>query len=191
MPDRIFEILWVAGFVVASAIRVRYGTTRRRGARQGTKGPELLLLFLSFLGMQLFPLIFLLTSWLGFADYRLPALAGWFGVGVYATGLWVLWRSHVDLGRSFSPTLEIKEGHVLVTGGVFARIRHPMYAGHLLWAIGQPFLLQNWIAGWGFLLAQVLLYAWRVPREEKMMLDHFGEAYREYMSRTGRLIPRL
>jgi len=36
-----------------------------------------------------------------------------------------------------------------------------------------------------------MLHPWRIPREEQMLLEHFGDAYRQYMERTGRLVPRL
>jgi len=34
------------------------------------------------------------------------------------------------------------------------------------------------------------LYFVRIPQEERMMLDHFGNAYRAYCARTGRIVPR-
>jgi len=66
-----------------------------------------------------------------------------------------------------------------------------MYAAHGLWAVAQALLLQNWIVGPAFLALSLPLYLLRVPREEEMMLEHFGEEYRSYISRTGRVIPRV
>ena len=146
---------------------------------------------LAFLGMQVLPLIYVFTSWLGFANYRLPIWAGIVGAVLFAFAVWLLWRSHVDLGRNWSPGLELRENHALVTDGVYRHIGHPMYASHLLWAVAQGLLLQNWIAGWIFLVVGTALYVLRVRREEQMMLGQFGEAYREYMRRTGRLVPRV
>jgi protein-S-isoprenylcysteine O-methyltransferase Ste14 len=57
--------------------------------------------------------------------------------------------------------------------------------------IEQALLVQNWIAGWGGLAVFLAFYFIRVPKEERMMLDHFGEAYREYSARTGRILPKL
>ena len=66
-----------------------------------------------------------------------------------------------------------------------------MYAAHWLWGIAQVLLLQNWIAGLSMLVTVLPLYLVRVPREERMLLEHFGEAYQEYTRRTGRIMPRF
>jgi protein-S-isoprenylcysteine O-methyltransferase Ste14 len=66
-----------------------------------------------------------------------------------------------------------------------------MYASIWLWGIAQTLLLQNRIAGWAGLVLFLPLYLLRVPREERMMLNEFGEEYRAYMNRTGRIIPHL
>jgi len=66
-----------------------------------------------------------------------------------------------------------------------------MYASEWLWGIAQALLLQNWVAGWAGLALFAPLYVLRVPREERMMLDRFGEEYRAYMDRTGRVVPRI
>ena len=103
----------------------------------------------------------------------------------------MLWRSHADLGRNWSATLHITGEHSLVTGGVYRHIRHPMYTAHLLWAVAQGLLLSNWLAGWAFFVLSIPLYVIRIPKEEQMMLERFGEEYSAYKSRTGMLIPRM
>ncbi len=105
--------------------------------------------------------------------------------------LWLLWRSHYDLGRNWRVTTEIREGHTLVTSGIFRYIRHPMYSAHWLWGIAQVLLIHNWIAGLASLVIWLPVYLLRVRREENMMLEKFGEEYRLYMRQTGRIIPRI
>jgi protein-S-isoprenylcysteine O-methyltransferase Ste14 len=191
------QITWLALLIVGAVVRGvfvrRYG--RPRISDDLNTGVDKVLLLLSGVGMQLIPIVYLLTGWLDFADYGLPAAAslalGVVGALVFAVGIWLLWRSHADLGRNFAPTLQIVEDHTLVTDGVFRRVRHPMYLAHLLWAIGQVLLLQNWIAGPAFLVVQIPLYLRRIPAEERMMLEEFGDEYREYMKRTGGLFPRF
>lgn len=190
--DSTFEVIFLAGFIVGSVIRKVY-TFRARGNKTAKKRKGALdIVLLSAAGVGLAaPLVYLFTPWLDFADYDLPVWLGWVGSAVFAVALLLLWRSHADLGRNWSATLNVREGHTLVTWGVYRYMRHPMYAAHLLWAIAQGLLLENWLAGWLFLAFFVPLYLLRVPQEERMMLEKFGEQYRQYMHRTGRLIPRL
>jgi protein-S-isoprenylcysteine O-methyltransferase Ste14 len=142
-------------------------------------------------GGLLLPIVYVCTSWLSFADYRLPAFAPWCGLVLMAAALWLFWRSHVDLGLNWSQTLEIRKGHQLVRQGVYRTIRHPMYASIWLWCIAQGMMLENWLAGWYAGAAFAVMYFVRVPREERMLCDFFGEEYRTYMRQTGRLFPRL
>ena len=148
-----------------------------------------------FVGIVLVPAIYASTSWLDRANYRLPPEAqrslGGVGAILMTLSIWLFWRSHADLGRNWSPSLQLREGHELVTEGVYRHIRHPMYASEWLWGIAQALMLQNWVAGWTGLALFTPLYVLRVPREERMMLDRFGEGYRAYMDRTGRVVPRL
>lgn len=149
------------------------------------------MLLLLWLGMFLIPIIYGATNWLDFADYSIPAWAGWLGVIIFAGAIFVFWRAHADLGLNWSPTLEIREKHELITRGVYGIIRHPMYASQFLWVIAQPLLLQNWIAGFFNLLIFIPFYFLRVKAEEQLMLDSFGETYHAYMKKTGAVFPRL
>jgi protein-S-isoprenylcysteine O-methyltransferase Ste14 len=190
--DNIFEVIFLAGFIVGSVIRKVY-TFRARGNKTANKRKSVLdIVLINAGGVGLAaPLFYLFTSWLDFADYDLPGLLGWVGTAVFAGALLLLWRSHADLGRNWSATLKVREGHTLVTAGVYRYLRHPMYAAHWLWAIAQALLIENWLAGLALLVTFLPLCLIRIPREEQMMLENFGEQYRQYMNRTGRLIPRL
>jgi protein-S-isoprenylcysteine O-methyltransferase Ste14 len=156
---------------------------------------ERLLVGLVAVGLFCIPVVYAFTPWLKWANYRLSPRAtsdaGGIGAALLAIAVWLFWRSHTDLGREWSPSLQLREGHTLITSGVYKSVRHPMYASIWLWGIAQALLPQNWVAGWAGLVLFLPMYVLRVPREEQMMLEQFGEAYRAYMKRTGRLIPRL
>jgi protein-S-isoprenylcysteine O-methyltransferase Ste14 len=79
----------------------------------------------------------------------------------------------------------------LIMGGVYRHIRHPMYSAHLIWAIAQIMILHNWIAGFSFIVVQIPFYFIRIKNEEQMMIEQFGAAYKSYMAKTYRLIPKL
>jgi protein-S-isoprenylcysteine O-methyltransferase Ste14 len=66
-----------------------------------------------------------------------------------------------------------------------------MYASEWLWAIAQPLLIPNWVAGLLGCMAFIPFYLLRVRGEEEMMRDSFGEQYEAYARKTGRIFPRL
>jgi protein-S-isoprenylcysteine O-methyltransferase Ste14 len=190
---QIWNIVFLAGFLVYGGVRGVF--KKRTESNQATisrlDGMEKALIALVIPGSLLLPLIYLFTPWLNFADYRLPPWAPWCGVVLMLAALWLFWRSHADLGQNWSVTLEVRNGHELVTNGVYRSIRHPMYASIWLWGLAQGLMLANWLAGWYAFVAFAIMYFVRAPREEEMMCEVFGQRYREYMQRTGRLFPRL
>jgi protein-S-isoprenylcysteine O-methyltransferase Ste14 len=191
------KALYFLGVLAEIAIRLPHERRRRRTriAVDRVTTSERSLVGLVSVGLFLVPAAYALTPWLDGANYRLSPeareRAGVVGTALIVAAVWLFWRSHADLGRNWSPSLQLREGHTLVTGGVYRSIRHPMYASMWLWGIGQALVLQNWIAGWAGLVSVALLYLLRVPREEQMMLDEFGGWYRAYMDQTGRVVPRL
>lgn len=189
-PDRSAYIL---GLGAASAIRLPYaGLYKRRMHKDPLRqGFDSFVMLLVVCGMFLLPLLFLFTDLLAFADYQLPQAAGCWGAVVFVPALWLLWRSHRDLGANWSPTVERRRDHNLVTHGVYNRVRHPMYTAHFLWGLAQLLLLENWIAGPSLLASFTLLYLTRVRKEERLMLSLFGDEYRRYAERSGRLMPPL
>lgn len=60
-----------------------------------------------------------------------------------------------------------------------------------LFSLAQALLLANWLAGCAALVTFAPMYFLRTPREERMMCEIFGQEYRDYMARTGRLWPRI
>jgi protein-S-isoprenylcysteine O-methyltransferase Ste14 len=194
---RAFKMVYFLGMLVEMAIRIPHERRRGRSTMvvDRVDRTERSFLGLMFAGIFFIPLVYAFTSRLDWADYRLPreaeGAAGGVGAAILAAAVWLFRRSHADLGRNWSPSLQLREGHDLVTEGVYRSIRHPMYASMWLWGLAQALLLQNRVAGWAGLATFVPLYLVRVPREERMMLDGFGGAYRAYMDRTGRVIPRL
>ena len=176
--------------VAMIAIRAPHGQRSRtvKVAKSHRGRLEFALLTLAWIGFFL-PLIWTFTGLLAFADYPLHPAAFGAGVALLAGGLWLFHRSHADLGTNWSVTLEVREQHRLVTGGVYRRIRHPMYTAFFLYCIGQVLALPNWIAGPSYLVTFGLLYALRVGAEERMMRETFGREYDDYVARTQRLVP--
>ncbi len=184
--------VWLAAFVVTFLIRASYGMrSRANKIVEVHKGPgEKILLTVMFTSAMVLPLIQLSTGWFDFADYPLDEAATVVGAVSQLLYLILFWRAHADLGRNWSPGLEVREQHQLVTRGIYARIRHPMYAAIWLSALAQPLLIHNWIAGVLVVPSFAAMWFIRVPQEEAMTRQAFGPAYDEYCRNTGRLFPR-
>jgi len=193
MFENLFQYYYLAGLIIGSFTRAWYSRKNKQDREAIFREEGLAVgLLASLWGITiLLPLLKMLTQLLSFADYDLPAWAGFIGIAIFALALWLLWRSHGDLGINWRVTTELREKHILITGGVFKHIRHPIYSAHWLWGIAQALLIHNWIAGLASLIVMLPMYLLRVRREEKMMLEQFGEEYAIYMSQTGRIIPRL
>lgn len=115
-------------------------------------------------------------------------LAGGLGAAVVVTGLGLSVWAKLRLGRWFSATFGVKQGHELVTDGPYAVTRHPIYSGLLIGLVGSALV---WNLASLLLLAvalSVTLYG-HTLHEEALFLDHFGDAYREYRRRVPRLVP--
>jgi protein-S-isoprenylcysteine O-methyltransferase Ste14 len=190
----IAKIIYVVGYWISNfVIRAPYIKAHQRipiRANRKTRADTSLFLAVS-LGGFLIPLVYVFTPFFGFADYFIPLPVGLAGVAILLLGNWVFWKSHKDLGTNWSPTLDIREHHTLVTHGIYQRIRHPMYLSIWLLMIAQAMILPNYIAGFSGLLPFALLYFVRVSREEHMMLEEFGKPYEDYMLHTGRILPKF
>ncbi|MEP7133706.1 MAG: protein-S-isoprenylcysteine O-methyltransferase [Chloroflexota bacterium] len=189
----IFKLVYWTAFIVEIIIRAPFQKSYQASTKtaQRTSRTEQILLTLLTVSTGLLPLIYSVTKWFNFANYSLPAWIGWLGVLILACALLVFARAHADLKTNWSPSLEIFEGHTLITNGIYAHIRHPMYVTLWLAGIAQPLLIQNWIAGPIGLVCAALFYFLRVDAEEKMMLETFGDPYLEYMKKTGGIIPKF
>jgi len=189
----IAKLVWWAGILAWYLIRYPHQRRSRKTpiASRRARMREYVLLAISFAGLFIIPVIYVTTGEPRVADYPFLPLLAWGGTLVFSMALVLFHRTHRDLGRFWSVTLEIRQTHQLITAGVYNRVRHPMYAAFFLWAIAQALLLPNWIAGFAGLLGFGTLFVFRVRREEQMMEATFGDGYRTYAARTRRVVPGL
>lgn len=146
----------------------------------------------SILGVLAIGLLLWLISpnWMRWSALVLPEWMRWSGFALVIVGLALLTWAHQPLSASFSGNLEVREQHKLVTTGPYQWVRHPIYSAIFLWSAGLALITANWFIGL-IPLTFALFFILRVPLEEKMMVEAFGNEYRAYMNRTGRVIPRL
>jgi protein-S-isoprenylcysteine O-methyltransferase Ste14 len=92
------------------------------------------------------------------------------------------------LGRRFTGLVAIQEGHRLQTGGLYRYIRHPSYAGMLLYMAGYVLVFRCWL-GLLLVVGTLAVLRARMNAEEALLESEFGEEYISYRRRTWRLVP--
>jgi len=191
MTQTIAAVIWFAGLVGWYIIRRPF---ERRAKKIGVSRSlfdrrESSLLAVALIGLFVIPAIHVLTGFPRALDRPFIPTIAWLGILPMVAALWLFRRSHADLGRNWSISLQVREQHALVRTGVYRLIRHPMYSSFFLLGVAQMLLLANWFAGLAGVVGAGILFAFRVGREERMMLDSFGDEYRAYMAHTRRIIP--
>ena len=193
VPSTLSTIILFVGIFSYLAIRTAFKLRLASSAKSVSKATPADMSLVVFVGLSQVgvPLLVVALPAFSWANYKLPAFSLWLGPALMVAGVWLFWRSHADLGKNWSVTLELAQDHQLVTQGVYSTIRHPMYASFFLMALAQAALLPNWLSGWSALVAVSVLYLVRKPHEEAMMLSHFGQEYKAYMLKSGGILPHL
>jgi protein-S-isoprenylcysteine O-methyltransferase Ste14 len=187
------EIVWVLGLVAWYVIRFPYERKAKRTAvRKSLRDlRERVILLIGFVGLLFVPIVYVATGFPAEAERPFSPVVAFLGIICLAGALWVFFRSHAELGRNWSISLEMRSNHRLVQTGVYRFVRHPMYSSFFLQGLAQFLLLPNWVAGGAGLVGAFILYIFRFRREESMMIENFGDEYRVYMRQTKRLVPWL
>jgi protein-S-isoprenylcysteine O-methyltransferase Ste14 len=189
-----FRMIIAAQLMTMAWVRAHFGAPRGKESATRQAESAWLTATLGILALLNFSAIF--------AYLVNPQLLRWSAFLVAAPIRWIailasclgsggeIWAA-VSLGASYSPLLRVAEERVIVTAGPYRWIRHPLYAFALPLMTGWAVAAGSWfILATATVLILVLMII-RVPREESMMVEGFGESYRQYMKRTGRFIPRL
>jgi protein-S-isoprenylcysteine O-methyltransferase Ste14 len=114
-------------------------------------------------------------------------LASWAGVLCCVAGLILLFLSLVSFGKSFRIGIDQDSPNNLVTTGVFAVSRNPIYVAFWFVLLGQFLLFSNWIP-LVYLAAATWLFHRQVLREEDFMRRHYGQEYSDYCLRVRRYL---
>ena len=163
------------------------GRTVGSGA-SSRRWPVVLLISAAFIGAGVLlwhplPLAFYnRISWLFSA---LGTLLYYPGTGIY---LWGLATLRAQFGVSSLSGADLYQGHKLITTGPFAIIRHPMYAGVLLAAVGALLIFRTWTMALFAPMSLVVLI--RANHEEELLASEFNEEWEVYASRVPKWFPK-
>jgi protein-S-isoprenylcysteine O-methyltransferase Ste14 len=112
-------------------------------------------------------------------------------VGVAFLGILFISWGYWGIGKNWAPsTSGVRKDTVLVTTGPYSFVRHPIYSGLFVSLAAAVFVTANLLILLPTLALLILLYA-SIGEEEAMLVERFGNEYREYMKRTPRFIPKF
>lgn len=118
-------------------------------------------------------------------------LAGLLAVSSAIGSVWLITKALKTLGKEWSLTARLVEGHQLATGGPYAYVRHPIYTGMLGMLVATGLAVTHWAALLGALLIFFVGTIIRVRSEEKLLRGAFGEQFEAYARRVPAILPGL
>lgn len=105
--------------------------------------------------------------------------------------VWLITNAVKTLGKEWSVTARLVEGHKLATSGPYAYVRHPIYTGMLGMLVATGLAISHWLA---LLVALVIFFVGtiiRVRSEEKLLREAFGQDFENYARRVPAIVPGL
>jgi protein-S-isoprenylcysteine O-methyltransferase Ste14 len=118
-------------------------------------------------------------------------LMGWLGLLLMMGGIAVRYWAAKTLGKFYTRTLRILEEHRLVEQGLYRVIRHPGYLGTFLLEVGAGLAVMNWLILLVLVLTGMVVRAYRIHVEERMLEAEFGEEFQIYAKNTWKFFPLL
>ena len=113
------------------------------------------------------------------------------GAVTAAVGILATVAAQWQMGESWRIGVDPNERTGLVTAGVFARIRNPIFTAMLIAATGFTFLVANWVAVAGWVALVVALEVQVRAVEEPYLARTHGDAYETYAAAAGRFVPKI
>jgi protein-S-isoprenylcysteine O-methyltransferase Ste14 len=192
--DALFRLVLIAGAALLLPVMVYHRVRSQMTGERLDRRQEGWFMLLTLRPVGLAHMAGLITyminpARMAWASMPLPIGLRWMGVAIgAAAGALLVWTL-VNLGRNLTDTVVTRRAHTLVTNGPYRWIRHPFYAAVALSVTANGLTAANW-----FLLATgwltIALMVVRTRKEEALLVARFGDAYRSYMERTGRFLPR-
>jgi protein-S-isoprenylcysteine O-methyltransferase len=120
-----------------------------------------------------------------------PALVSDIGLLMAALGVTLRYWSILTLGKFFTGAVVIQSEQQVIRRGPFRWVRHPSYAGALLFGSGCALACVSGLGAAFYLVVHGMAFWYRSKVEEAVLSEHFGDAYREYQAVTWRFFPLI
>lgn len=192
--ETVFRILIALIFILSFSIAF---TFRRRADKQAgqlrSNEGQGSVRIMRLLSMIIWGFIFAYVinpNWVEWAQFPLPLWLRGSGALLLVLAIPLVYWVYISLGLNVSPTQSTRQGATLVTHGPYRWVRHPLYTVGTMAYLGIGLVTALWPVLVG-MLAPLLFLVIRTPKEEARLIETFGDAYRQYMTRTGRYVPRL
>lgn len=141
--------------------------------------------------LWLSPFVYLINpAWMAWSKIGLPEWIRWLGVAIGVLSVAGVYWLFSSIGSGITPTSATRREHTLVTSGPYRWVRHPLYTIGSSMFISFGMMADNWYIALLGILAFIAM-AIRTPKEEANLIEKFGDEYREYMTRTGRFLPKF
>jgi protein-S-isoprenylcysteine O-methyltransferase Ste14 len=182
---RIVSLLAFAAPMLLAA-NGRRGRARTRALQhRGDQAPAMA----NFAAFGAFVISLLMFS--GGAEGTLTLLFASSGSLLAVAGAIVVLKSRAALGAAWSFVPTTDEGAGFIRTGPYRLVRHPIYLGLALLAIGQALAFSSWPAFLVAVCGIVPTFAWRARAEEALLRRTFGDRYAIYQNQTRMIIPHL
>jgi protein-S-isoprenylcysteine O-methyltransferase Ste14 len=141
-----------------------------------------LLVIIQFFGYSLFP--YPVPSGLRDTLQTVGFILFWFAL---ILAMWA--RESIGIHWAHGADFQVIPGQDLVTDGPYAYVRHPIYVTFLLMFIGAELMVGSWLLLLAIPLATFM--HWQSIKEEELLVEAFGNVYRDYQKDAGMFFPRL
>ena len=181
-----FTVVWISFFLYWQIKAANTKTTQRIEP----VASRILRVFIFLIAIVLLSTTRIPLPWLYLQLWPAGLLSFWLGAAVTIAGLFFAVWARLHLGRNWSRSVTIKQGHELINTGPYAVVRHPIYTGVLTGLLGTAIAVSQ-VRGFLALVLFFVAFWIKLRMEEQWMRSQFGETYASYAHQTAALVPYL
>jgi protein-S-isoprenylcysteine O-methyltransferase Ste14 len=184
--EAFFPVVWIV-FLVYWQIKAADAKTTQRLEPAGSR---IFRVFIFLIAMALLLIPRIPLPWLYVQLWPQGYWPFWLGAAITVAGLLFAVWARLHLGRNWSRSVTIKEGHELITTGPYRVVRHPIYTGILTGFLGTA-IATSQVRGFIVVVLIFFVFWLKFRMEEQWMRSQFGETYATYARQTAALVPYL